>query len=158
MQREPDNNSYSPDNLVVITVASCFSSILVVGLFYLAVSSELMLAFLSASAWVVVGNFSITVSLIPLRKVLRSLAPAWVVIPILGTFLSVFSFLLYVHWNVVSRYVPGDPFLTSPPPVSEVIWEAFKIILVLSFIAVIMSFGSLGAFQAREGSVSLDLN
>ena len=158
MQRESDINSYSPDNLVVVTVASCFSSIAIVGAFYWAVDSELMLPFLITSVWCVVGNFAVTVSLVFLSKILKKLPPSWLVVPVLGTFLSVFSFLLYGHWNAASRYVPGDPFLSLPPPVSVVIWGALKISLVFSSIAVLAAFGSLGAFQARERSIKLDLD
>jgi hypothetical protein len=158
MRLSKEKDSYSPDNVVVVTVASCLSSIAVVGLFYIALSTELLMTFLIASVWGVFGNFLVAGSLHLVQKILMRLPPSWLVVPSLGTFISVFSFLFYVYWEVKSRHVPGSPFSSPPPLVSSVFWSALMISVLLSSIAALIAYCAMGAYQNRERSIELDLD
>jgi hypothetical protein len=158
MQLSPENDTYSAENLVVVTVASCFSSIAIVGLFYVAISTELLMTFLIAAAWGVIGNFVVAAILLLVRKILLRLPPSWLLVPVLGTSISVFSFLLYVYWETARSHVPGGPFSSPPPPISSVLWGALLTSVLLSSMGVLIAYCGLGAFQNRERSTVFHLD
>ena len=157
MTREYDNDSYSPDNLLVVTSASCLSSITLEGIFYWGISSELVMTFLIASIWCVVGNFSVLIVTIPLGKSIKRLLPSWLLVPSFGTTLSVFSYFLFAYWRAVSDYIPNSPFSVPPPMLSHVLYVASIINLLFGSISVFVCLAAFGMYRARDRALDLRL-
>ena len=113
--------------------------------------------FLISGLWSVVAYFVVGITLAKFNSVVKKFVPAWVVIPIAGTLLFICSFFFVAFWNRVRNYVPDSPFPKPYPDLMQTIASAVFISVLMSVIAVFVSYVAFGAYTHRDRGTGLHI-
>jgi ribose/xylose/arabinose/galactoside ABC-type transport system permease subunit len=113
--------------------------------------------FLISGLWSVVAYFFVGITLAKFNSVVKKWMPAWVVIPTVGTFVFIFSFWSVAYWNTVRNYVQDSPFHKLIPDLVQWYASAAFVDVIMSAIAIFVSFVAFGAYSYRDRGAGLHI-
>jgi len=154
------HDSYTIDNLIVVSAASGGSLILTILLyFWLTASHDYPVPsdFLVVSLWSLAATIVTSSASFLFRRMFGRFPPSWFIVPLGSAFLFIFSQWIYLYWVTVSKYSPGDPFSREPPSFEAIIYSALWISALLSVLSICITFISYVTWLGREKEQKFDL-